>query len=126
VIGHAHVLTSDLDMYAQDWRKKYFGRPLAVLRPASTAEVAALVRLCMVHAVAIVPQGGNTGLCGGSVPDASGEQVVLNLGRLNGVRSVDPANNTMTVEAGCILQTLQETAESRGNKRVRAPSSETG
>jgi FAD/FMN-containing dehydrogenase len=112
VIGHAHVLTSDLDMYAQDWRKKYFGRPLAVLRPASTAEVAALVRLCMVHAVAIVPQGGNTGLCGASVPDASGEQVVLNLGRLNGVRSVDPANNTMTVEAGCILQTLQETAES--------------
>ncbi|WP_020653904.1 FAD-binding oxidoreductase [Massilia niastensis] len=112
VIGHDHVLTSDLDMYAQDWRKKYFGRPLAVLRPASTAEVAALVKLCVEHAVAIVPQGGNTGICAGSVPDASGEQVVLNLARLNRLRSVDPANNTMTVEAGCILQTLQDTAES--------------
>jgi FAD/FMN-containing dehydrogenase len=112
LIGRDYVLTSDLDAYAQDWRKKFFGRPLAVLRPGSTEEVAALVRLCAMHSVAIVPQGGNTGMCGASVPDSSGLQVVLNLARLNRVRSVDPDNNTMTVEAGCILQTLQEAATS--------------
>jgi FAD/FMN-containing dehydrogenase len=111
-IGGDHVLTSDLDAYAQDWRKKFFGRPLAVLRPASTEEVAALVRLCASHSVAIVPQGGNTGMCGAAVPDESGQQVVLSLARLNRIRSLDPDNNTMTVEAGCILQTLQDTAAS--------------
>lgn len=112
LIGRDHVLTTDLGMYAQDWRKKFLGQPLAVLRPASTDEVAALVKLCGMHNVAIVPQGGNTGMCGASVPDASGQQVVLSLARLNRVRSVDPDNNTMTVEAGCILQTLQDTAAS--------------
>ena len=82
------------------------------IRPGSTAEVSAVVKLCAKHQLAIVPQGGNTGMCGAATPDDSGQQVIITLGRLNHIRSVDPANNTMTVEAGCVLQTLQETAES--------------
>jgi FAD/FMN-containing dehydrogenase len=108
----AQVLTTDLAAYSTDWRGKFSGKPLAVLRPADTAEVAASVALCARHGVAIVPQGGHTGMCGGATPDASGHQVVLSLARLNRVRAVDPLNNTMTVEAGCILQQLQALAAS--------------
>ena len=110
IAGDAHVITSDYAAYANDARKKFFGKPLAVVRPASTEEVAAIVRLCAEARVAIVPQAGNTGLVGGSVPDESGTQLVLNVSRMNRVIEVDVVNNTMTVEAGCILQTLQETA----------------
>ena len=110
-VGAAQVLTDgDLSAYEVDWRKRYRGRALAVVRPGSTAEVAAVVKICGEHGVAIVPQGGNTGLVGASVPDASGMQVLLNLTRLNKVRAIDAANLTMTVEAGCVLQSLQETA----------------
>jgi FAD/FMN-containing dehydrogenase len=112
VVGQANVLTQDLAAYAVDWKEKYHGQPMAVVRPGSTAEVAAVVKLCAQHRLAIVPQGGNTGMCGAATPDDSGQQVVITLGRLNRIRSVDPSNNTMTVEAGCVLQTLQETAES--------------
>jgi FAD/FMN-containing dehydrogenase len=112
VVGTANVLTHDLDAYAVDWKEKYHGQPMVVVRPGNTAEVAAVVRLCAQHRLSIVPQGGNTGMCGAATPDASGQQVIITLGRLNKVRAVDPANNTMTVEAGCVLQTLQETAES--------------
>ena len=112
VVGAAHVLTQDLEAYAVDWKDKYHGRPLVVVRPGSTAEVSAIVKLCAQHRLAIVPQGGNTGMCGAATPDDSGQQVVIALGRLNRIRSVDAANNTMTVEAGCVLQTLQEAAES--------------
>ncbi|MBN4659185.1 FAD-binding oxidoreductase, partial [Escherichia coli] len=73
-----------------------------------------VVRTCAAHGVPIVPQGGNTGLVGGSVPDASGRQVVLSLQRLHHVRSIDPANLTMTVEAGCVLQAAQEAAAQQG------------
>ncbi|MDB5929430.1 MAG: FAD-binding oxidoreductase [Polaromonas sp.] len=110
LLGDAHVLTTDLAAYATDWRGKFTGRPLAVLRPADTAQVAAVVSLCATRGVAIVPQGGNTGMCGGATPDGSGRQVVLSLGRLNRVRAIDPLNNTMTVEAGCVLQTIQALA----------------
>ena len=110
LLGDAHVLTTDLAAYATDWRGKYTGAPLAVLRPADTAQVAASVRLCAEHGLAIVPQGGNTSMCGGATPDGSGQQVVISLGRLNRVRAIDPLNNTLTVEAGCILQSLQELA----------------
>jgi FAD/FMN-containing dehydrogenase len=111
LIGAAHVLTgSDTDAYLIDQRRRFTGRALAVLRPADSEQVAALVRLCVQHRVAIVPQGGNTGLVLGSVPDASGDAVVLSLGRLDRIRAVDPVNNTMTVEAGCILQTIQQCA----------------
>ncbi|MBS0404476.1 MAG: FAD-binding oxidoreductase [Proteobacteria bacterium] len=115
-VGAAHVLTEgDLAAYEQDWRRRERGRALAVVRPASTAEVAAVVRACAAQGVAIVPQGGNTGLSVGSVPDVSGRQVVLSLRRMDAVRAIDGANLTMTVEAGCILQNLQAAAEGAGH-----------
>ena len=114
-VGAAHVLRDgDLVAYERDWRKRWHGRALAVVRPGSTAEVAAVMRLCARHGVAVVPQGGNTSLVGGSVPDDSGTQVLLNLGRLHRVRSIDAANLTMTVEAGCVLQAAQQAAEAQG------------
>jgi FAD/FMN-containing dehydrogenase len=112
IVGAPHVLTApaDVEPYATDWRKRYFGRPLAVVRPAATAEVAAVVKLCAATRTAIVPQGGNTGLCGGATPDASGRQVVVSLARMDRVRAVDPVNNTLTVEAGCVLARVQQAA----------------
>src|SRR5690606_23066691 len=111
-IGAQYVLTDPADMagYLTDWRRRYTGRAQAILRPGSTAEVAALVRLCAQFKVPVVPQGGNTGLVLGSVPDQSGQAVVLSLTRLNRIRAIDTVNNTMTVEAGVILQHVQEAA----------------
>ena len=115
ITGKANVLfEGDLSAWELDWRKRARGKALAVVRPANTAEVAAIVKACAAAGVSIVAQGGNTGLVGGSTPDDSGQQVVLSLQRLNAVRHIDAANLTMTVEAGCILQTLQETAEKAG------------
>jgi FAD/FMN-containing dehydrogenase len=114
-VGESHVLQGgDLGAYERDWRKRWHGRALAVVRPGSTAEVAAVLRACARHGTAVVPQGGNTGLVGGSVPDDSGTQILLNLGRLNRVRAIDAANLTMTVEAGCVLQAAQAAAETAG------------
>jgi len=115
IVGEKNVLVAgDLSAYELDWRKRSRGKALAVVRPANTLEVAAIVKACVAGGVSIVTQGGNTGLVGGSIPDASGQQVVLSLQRLNSVRSIDAANLTMTVDAGCILQTLQDTAEKSG------------
>lgn len=115
VVGAAQVLTEgDLTAYELDWRRRWRGRALAVVRPGSTAEVAAVVRACAAAGVAIVPQGGNTGLVGGGVPDASGRQVLLSLQRLNRIRTIDAANLTLTAEAGCVLQTVQEAAAAQG------------
>ena len=115
ITGAAHVLSDgDLSAWEVDWRKRSHGKALAVVRPATTAEVAAIVRACAAANVSLVAQGGNTGLVGGSVPDASGSQVVLSLQRMTTVRATDTANLTMTVDAGCILQTLQEAAEQVG------------
>jgi D-lactate dehydrogenase (cytochrome) len=100
--------------YATDWRRRYRGKAVAVVRPASTAEVAEVVRVCAESRTAIVPQGGNTSLCGAATPDASGSQIVINLSRMNRVRAIDAVNNTMTVEAGCVLANLQRTAEEAG------------
>jgi len=114
-VGAAHVLTEgDLSSYERDWRGREQGKALAVVRPASTAEVAAVVRACAAHGASIVPQGGNTGLSVGSVPDGSGTQVLLSLRRMDAVRTIDGANLTMTVEAGAILQNLQAAAEGAG------------
>ena len=110
IAGDANVITSDFAPYANDWRKKYFGKPLMVVKPANTAEVAAIVKLCAETRTPIIPQAGNTSLVGGSTPDESGTELILNVSRMNKVIEVDVVNNTMTVEAGCILQTLQETA----------------
>ncbi len=115
IAGTMNVLVDgDLSAYELDWRKRSRGKALAVVRPASTSEVAAVVKACAAAGVSIVTQGGNTGLVGGSIPDESGQQVVLSLQRMNTVRSMDAANLTMTVDAGCILQTLQDTAEKAG------------
>ena len=102
VVGDAHVLTDDADVaaYVVDWTGTHAGRALAVVRPGSTQEVADVVRACHDAGVPLVPQGGNTGLVGGGVPDASGEQVVLSLGRMRSVREVDPVAGTITVDAG--------------------------
>ena len=114
-LGDAAVLSDgDLSAWEVDWRKRAQGRALAVIRPASTAEVAAVVRACAAHGTSIVPQGGNTGLVGGSTPDPSGAQIVLSLARMNRVRAIDAANLTMTVDAGCVLQAAQEAAAADG------------
>jgi D-lactate dehydrogenase (cytochrome) len=111
-IGASHVLTNEADMaaYLTDWRRRFTGKALAVVKPASSDEVAAIVRLCNRFRVPVVPQGGNTGLVLGSVPDASGTAIVLSLTRLNRIRAVDLVNNTITVEAGCILENIQRAA----------------
>ncbi|MGO3712383.1 FAD-binding oxidoreductase [Alcaligenes aquatilis] len=110
-IGQQHVLTGQsMQQYLEDWRGRYTGTALAVARPATTQEVAQVVRLCAQHRVPIVPQGGNTGLCGGATPDNSATALVLSLERLNKIRSVDTDNDTMVVEAGCILQNVQQAA----------------
>lgn len=115
VVGAANVLTEgDLGAWEQDWRKRSRGKALAVVRPGSTEQVAEVVKACAAAGRAIVPQGGNTGLAVGSIPDESGTQVVLSLQRMNAIRGIDAANLAMTVEAGCVLQTLQETAEKAG------------
>ncbi len=115
-VGASQVLTGgELASYERDWRGRAHGKALAVVRPANTAEVAAVVRACAAHGTAIVPQGGNTGLSVGSVPDASGTQVVLSLRRLDAVRAIDGANLTITAEAGCVLHNLQAAAEAAGH-----------
>jgi FAD/FMN-containing dehydrogenase len=115
-IGTAHVLTDSHDTapYLTDWRRRYTGAACAILVPATPAEVAALVKLAVEHRVALVPQGGNTGLAGGATPDTSGAQAVLSLRRLNRIRDIDPHNNTVTVEAGVILAEVQARAAEAG------------
>lgn len=115
IVGDAHVLTDgDLSAYEQDWRKRVHGKALAVVRPASTQEVAAVVKACAQAHTPIIAQGGNTGLSVGSTPDNSGQQVVLSLLRMQALRQLDADNLTVTVEAGMILQTLQDTADKAG------------
>ncbi len=115
LLGHDHVLTGeDAAPWLTDWRKTCTGRALAVVRPHDTAQVAEAVRLCIAHGAPIVPQGGNTGQVAGATPDASGQAVVVLLGRLNRIRAIDADNDTITVEAGCTLQAVQEAARARG------------
>jgi D-lactate dehydrogenase (cytochrome) len=116
IVGPAGVITERDAMtpFETEWRGRWHGRARLVVRPASTEEVAAVVKLCAAEGVSIVPQGGNTGLCEGQVPDESGRQIVLSLARMNRIRALDPNDFTMTVEAGCVLQTLQEKATEAG------------
>jgi len=116
LLGDAHVISDEAGMapYLRDWRGRFTGRALAVLRPADTEQVAATVKLCVETRIPMVPQGGNTGLVLGSVPDASGTAVVLSLARMQKVRKVDAVNRTMTVDAGVILQTAQDAAAEQG------------
>jgi FAD/FMN-containing dehydrogenase len=115
VVGDRYVLTDAGDMhpYLIEQRDLWFGKAPCVVRPGSTAEVAAILKICHETNTAVVPQGGNTGLVGGQTPDESGAQIVLSLNRMDKVREVDTASNTMTVEAGMTLLRLQEAADAQ-------------
>jgi FAD/FMN-containing dehydrogenase len=113
IVGDAQVLTAPEDTrpYFTDWRRQYSAQAECVVRPASTAEVARVVALCAREGVAVVPQGGNTGLVGGSVPTGTRREIVLALGRMNRIRSLDALNDAITVDAGCVLAEVQRAAE---------------
>lgn len=116
IVGAEHVLrdADDCAPYEIDWRQRYRGRALCVVRPGSTEEVSAVVRACVEAGVPMVPQGGNTGHVGGGIPHADRSEVLISLGRLGRIRAIDPSNNTLTVEAGCVLAKVQEAARSIG------------
>lgn len=116
IVGAGRVLREPADVapYEVDFWRAVEGRAALVVRPRSTAEVAAVVALAHGHGVPLVPQGGNTGLVGGGVPDVSGRHVVLSLAGLDRVRAVDPRGEWLVVEAGCILATVQAAAEAAG------------
>jgi FAD/FMN-containing dehydrogenase len=116
IVGRGNVLTrrEEQQAYVVDWRDRYHGRALAVVRPQSTEEVARVVRACAAAGVPIVPQGGNTGMCGGATPDDSAREVVLTLTRMNRLRAIDVDNATITVEAGMPLATVQASAAAHG------------
>ena len=115
ILGPSHVLIEgDLSAFEQDWRKRSKGRALCVASPANTHEVAQVVKACAAHKTAIVPQGGNTGLVAGSIPDESGLQVLLSLKRMRAIEAIDTANLSITVQAGCVLQEIQDAASHAG------------
>ena len=113
IVGANAVITEAGAMapHLNDWRGRYRGDAIAVVKPNSTEQVSAIVKLCAATGTSIVPQGGNTSLCGASVPQENSQSIVLNLMRMNNVRAIDLDNNTMTVEAGCVLAQLQQTAQ---------------
>jgi FAD/FMN-containing dehydrogenase len=114
LLGEAAVLADPQGMapFLTDWRGRYSGQASCVVKPANTGEVASAVELITACGAPVVPQGGNTGLCGGATPDVSGDAVVVNLSRMNRIRALDAANNTITAEAGCLLVQVQEAAAS--------------
>jgi FAD/FMN-containing dehydrogenase len=116
IVGEKWILTADEDSapYLVDWRGMFRGQAIAVVRPKSTDQVSAIVRTCRQYDIPVVPQGGNTGLVGGATPSPEGDAVLLHMGRMNQIRSIDPANHTMVVEAGCILTTAQDAAVQAG------------
>jgi FAD/FMN-containing dehydrogenase len=116
IVGKSNVLTSPEDTapYLTDWRRQYSAGAECVVRPGSTAEVSRVVAACAAAGVAIVPQGGNTGLSGGSVPTGGRREVVLSLARMNRIRALDTLNDTLTAEAGCVLASVQRAAEDAG------------
>lgn len=116
LLGSKHVLTdsSAMSPYLRDYRGNYHGRALAVLSPADTREVAAAVKLCAESGTPVVPQGGNTGLCGGATPLPDGRSVLISLSRLDRIRSLDAANDTLCAEAGCTLAAVRQAAAETG------------
>ncbi len=119
IVGETNVLiesdSNDLVQYVRDWRGRERGVALAVVRPNSTEQVAAIVKVCAATpGVSIVPQGGNTGMVVGSTPDESGTQIVLSLQRMNQVRKLDAGNGTITLDAGCVLQNVQQACADAG------------
>jgi FAD/FMN-containing dehydrogenase len=113
IIGARNLLTDSADMapYLKEWRDLFTGKARAVARPSSTAQVAALLALAHETGTPIVPQGGNTGLVGGQIPVADGREIILSLGRMDKVRSIDPVSDTIIVEAGVTLRRVQDAAD---------------
>ena len=115
VVGDRGLLTgADTASYVEDWRRLYRGRTPAVVRPATTDELAEIVRLCAHERAPIVPQGGNTSMVGGATPNEDGSELVLSLARLNHIRAIDPLDMTMTIEAGVTLKAAQTAATEAG------------
>jgi FAD/FMN-containing dehydrogenase len=116
IVGERGMLTdpSDTAPYAEDWRRLYQGRTPAVVRPASTAEVAAVIAACAAASVAMVPQGGNTSMVGGATPSSDGDEIVISLARMNRICAIDPIDLTLTVEAGVTLKAAQTAAIEAG------------
>jgi len=114
LVGHSHVLDRDADKAAFliDWRKRHHGNALCLVLPQNASQVAAVLQYCRTHQLRVYPQGGNTSVCGGSVPDATGRNVVLSLARMNRILNLNPRNNSMTAQAGCVLAELQAAAAS--------------
>ncbi len=113
IIGARNLLTDSVDMapYLKEWRDLFTGKARAVARPSSTAQVAALLALARETGTPIVPQGGNTGLVGGQIPVADGREIILSLGRMDKVRSIDPVSDTIIIEAGVTLSRVQDAAD---------------
>jgi FAD/FMN-containing dehydrogenase len=113
IVGGDQVLTQAQDTapYFTDWRRQYRAEAECVVRPSSTGEVSAVLKACIEDKVAVVPQSGNTGLCGGSVPTGAKREIVLSLARMNRIRALDPLNDTLTAEAGCVLADIQRAAD---------------
>jgi FAD/FMN-containing dehydrogenase len=113
IVGDRHVVPPGEDQapYLVDWRDRYRGQAWAVVKPGSTKEVAAVVELCAKQGFAIVPQGGNTGMCGAATPDTGERNVIVRMDRMRSIRDASPLANTITVEAGCVLATVQAAAE---------------
>lgn len=117
IVGVSQFLRGDSDLaapYCKDWTGQFAGTPIAVVRPESTAQVAAIVKLCHDHSTPMVPTGGRTGLCGGGVPTGDGDSIVISLERMNAVRAVNVGARSITLEAGVVLQTAQEQAREQG------------
>ena len=117
LIGKGSVLVGETETASatEDWRGRYRGPALCVARPANVEQVSAVIACCNRHNVPVIPQGGNTGLVGGSVPWASGDApVIVSLERMRGIRKIDAVNGTVEVEAGCVLAMLQEAARAAG------------
>ncbi len=112
-VGEAHVLVDEeaVAPYLVDWRGRYRGTARAVVRPSETGQVAAIVRACGEARVGIVPQGGNTGLCGGATPRMDDDVIVISMTRMQTIRRVEPLNNSLIAEAGCTLAAVQAAAE---------------
>jgi FAD/FMN-containing dehydrogenase len=109
IVGDRGILTAATDTaaYSEDWRKLYQGRTAAVIRPGTTEELAAVVKFCAQSSTPIVPQGGNTSMVGGAVPNEDGSELILSTARLNRIRDLDPADLTLTIEAGVTLKAAQ-------------------